>query len=339
MVANRRRNFANERIRLPNWSGRIFCVAVKSGAYRFTPVAFTRIAFAVLLAGLLCPASATWAESTTETPPARAGLLDDENIVTHIETVGNALIHAGHTVKLKTLRSQLTKVHTCALTLPDLHQGPISPSEIYEKRAESVLVVGMLAKTKKSQKYELAGCSGFALTADGIFVTNYHVVDNPDADTMVVMTHSGRITPATEVLAADKLADVAILRAPGAEFVPLPLAQEVPPPGSPIWVISNPDHNFFCFTNGMVSRHFMALTDAGKTPQMAITADFGVGSSGGPILDSKGQVTGIVCSTTSVYWEDSKGKPTDLQMVFKHCVPVESIRGLITAPKTAEAGH
>jgi serine protease Do len=209
----------------------------------------------------------------------------------------------------------------------------LTPTELYRQRSGGVLVIGMLAKVKKSTRYELAGCSGFALTTDGVFVTNYHVVDNPDAETMVVMSRDGHITPATEVLAADKLSDVAILRAPGAVFTPIPLALTVPAPGSPIWVISHPDHNFFCLTAGSVSRHFIAPTDSGKTPQMAITADFGIGSSGGPILDGNGQVTGIVCSTTSVYWEDAKGKVNDLQMVFKHCVPIGSIRNLIDPAK------
>jgi len=147
------------------------------------------------------------------------------------------------------------------------------------------------------------------------------------------MTREGQITPITEVLAADKLADVAIVRAAGATFSPIPLASEAPALGASIWVLSHPDHNFYCLTSGIVSRYFVAATDAGKTPQMAVTADFGAGSSGGPILDAAGNVTGIVCSTTSVYWQDEKAKINDLQMVFKHCVPVASIRKLIEPKK------
>jgi S1-C subfamily serine protease len=191
----------------------------------------------------------------------------------------------------------------------------------------------VLAKVKKRTKYEMAGCTGFALTADGVLVTNYHVIDIPEGETLVVMTSDGHITPVTEVLAADKLADVAILRAPGATFTPVPMAIEPPVPGAPIWVISHPDHNFFTLTGGLVSRYFVATTEFGKTPQMAVTADFGVGSSGGPILDARGDVTGMVCSTTSIYWQDPKAKLNDLQMVLKHRVPVSAIRKLIDAPK------
>jgi S1-C subfamily serine protease len=271
--------------------------------------------------------------TVTQAPPSATTPIDDDAIVDHIELLGTALVHAKGTVTIKTLRSQLEHAHTCSIKLPESSSETLSPTDLYQRRADGVLVVGMLAKVKKGKKvrYELAGCSGFALTADGIFVTNYHVVDNPEAETMVVMSRDGVVTPATEVLAADKLADVAILRAPGATFTPIPLAPDVPPPGSPIWVISHPAHNFYSLTTGAVSRHLIVASKAGKTPQMAITADFGIGSSGGPILDSHGEVTGIVCSTTSVYWQDERTR--DLQMVFKHCVPVNSIRSLIQAAK------
>jgi S1-C subfamily serine protease len=257
-------------------------------------------------------------------------IVDDDAIVKRVEAEGAAMLKDGKAVHMKALRTQLPKLHHCALALPPVADGPLSPEEIYARRSQGVLVVGVLGREKKKHaKLELAACSGFALSADGIFVTNYHVIDNPDAETIVVMTRDGQITPASEILAADKLTDIAIVRAPGATFTPLPLAPDVPSVGSTVWVISHPDHNFYSFTSGVVSRHFIADTEFGRTPQMAITADFGSGSSGGPILDSHGRVSGMVCSTTSVYWEDEKSKDSDLQMVFKHCIPVGSIRRLI----------
>lgn len=260
-------------------------------------------------------------------------ITDDEVLVSKIETEANALIRNLKTVKLKALRDALAKAKTVPLTLVTTGTADLPPADLFTQQARGVLVVGVFSKPKKKARYEMAGCTGFALTADGVFATNYHVVDNPEGEVMVVATRDGAVTPVTEVLAADKLADVAILRAPGAIFTPLALAAEPPPTGAAVWAISHPDHNFYSFTSGMVSRHFLATTEFGRTPQMAITADFGAGSSGGPILDRHGAVVGMVCSTTSVYWEDAKAKINDLQMVFKHCVPVQSIRRLITAPE------
>lgn len=257
-------------------------------------------------------------------------IVDDDGIVDRLQTVGGGLVREGKTIKVRTLRQQLAKRAKCALQLPTTETPPpVKPEELYSRRSSGVLVVGMLGRQKKSSQFEVAGSSGFALTADGVFVTNYHVIDDPQAEALVVMTRDGVITPVTEVLAADKLADVAILRAPGASFQPLPLAAAESQPGSPVWVLAHPDHNFFTLTQGTVSRFFMANTEIGRTPQMAITADFGVGASGGAVLNSRGEVTGMVCSTTSVYYTDVKQRVNDLQMVFKHIVPVSSIRALL----------
>ncbi len=63
------------------------------------------------------------------------------------------------------------------------------------------------------------------------------------------------------------------------------------------------------------------------TQTLEITADYGVGSSGGPVLDLSGNVVGMVSNTLAVY-ADSKDKRS-LQMNFHHCVPAESILTLV----------
>lgn len=266
--------------------------------------------------------------------PATVGVVDDDAIIAHVEAEGSALIRAGKTTKMKALRTALGTAQTCALRLPAPEAAALSGPEVFARRASGVVIVGVLQKVKKKKdKYELAACSGFVLAEDGVVVTNYHVIDSPEADAIVAMSSDGTVVPVSAVLAADKLADVAIVRAVGLVATPIPLAVEKPAVGSAIWAITHPDHNFYSFTAGVVSRHFIATTEFGRTPQMAVTADYGVGSSGGPLLDSHGSVTGIVCSTTSVFWEDAKGKAKELQMVFKHCVPVESIRRVVTPPE------
>jgi S1-C subfamily serine protease len=67
---------------------------------------------------------------------------------------------------------------------------------------------------------------------------------------------------------------------------------------------------------------------------MSVTADFGVGSSGGPVLDETGRVVGMVAMTAAVIAadteEEQKNPPAlGLQMVFKDCVPLMALQGLI----------
>ena len=62
---------------------------------------------------------------------------------------------------------------------------------------------------------------------------------------------------------------------------------------------------------------------------MAITADYAKGSSGAPVLNSKGEVVGMVSATNSIYYNKERGQNQNLQMVIKSCIPVDAIRRLI----------
>jgi S1-C subfamily serine protease len=168
------------------------------------------------------------------------------------------------------------------------------------------------------------------LTEDGAFATGYHVVVQTNYVVLVVMTGDGRVAPVKEVLAANRRADVAILRAAGAGFSTVPLGSSALV-GARVSVISHPEEHYFSLTEGLVSRY--SVLDDGRRRRglvaMEITADFARGSSGAPVFDECGAVVGVVSSTESVYSDVERGRRTDLQMVIKHCVPVRYLRDLI----------
>jgi hypothetical protein len=84
---------------------------------------------------------------------------------------------------------------------------------------------------------------------------------------------------------------------------------------------------------------------------LTVTADCGVGSSGAPVLNLAGEVVGMVSSTSTLLATDEAGKSLplvflrtllgmnpegkdvrsgeDVQMVFRDCVSIETIRGLM----------
>ena len=146
----------------------------------------------------------------------------------------------------------------------------------------------------------------------------YHVVNVPASQTLVAMTGDGRVVAVKEVLAANPNTDVAILRLDGSGFTPLPLDTDAPV-GTAIRVLSHPDNHFFTFSEGIVSRYVSVPLekDAGEVTMMAVTADFGAGSSGAPAFNERGGVVGMVNNTQSLYYDAKRGK--DLQMVFKQC--------------------
>ena len=141
------------------------------------------------------------------------------------------------------------------------------------------------------------------------------------------MDFSGKTYFASEVLAASKADDIALLKLEGATLTPLSLSQSTAPVGSSVHVISHPNGRYFTMTSGDISRYYLSRNT--RSPRVAITADYAKGSSGAPVIDSKGSVVGVVSSTNSIYYNKVKSQDQNLQMVIKSCIPVGAIKSLI----------
>ncbi len=298
-------------------------------------MAMTRLLLAVA-AVLFATSTSGWAQKKPATKPAPAppaqrlnlpGEVSDEQILDLLDAGAQELIKSGRTVKMNELLGQLNR-RACSLALPKPAAARVSSSELVSKARAGILVIGDLYKCKKCPRWHVGASSGFMLTESGVCVTCYHVVNVPESPTLIAMTGDGRVVPVKEVLAANPNTDVAILRLEGAGFTPVPLDTEAPV-GSPVRVVSHPDEHFFTFSEGIVSRYVSVPLEknSGEVTMMAITADFGAGSSGAPVFNERGGVIGIVNNTQSLYYDPKRSK--DLQMVFKHCLPSHYIRQLI----------
>lgn len=251
----------------------------------------------------------------------------------------SAINETNDIVSTKTLQKQLDK-KKCDISLKPAVKKTMSPSQLYEQRRDAVAFVGSLHKCGKCNKWHSSGATGYFIREDGILVTNYHVIENDKDEHMFgVMTYDGDVFTIQEVLAADKAGDVAVVKVNGKGFSVLGLAEEAKV-GEPVWVLGHPSGHHYMLTDGMVSGYFNKKKDGANVSQMTITADFGLGSSGAPLLDANGNVIGMVSSTTPALINmkgvskatKTKKKENHLisyaQMVHKNCVPVETIRAL-----------
>lgn len=138
--------------------------------------------------------------------------------------------------------------------------------------------------------------SGFVIDKKGHILTNYHVVEA--ANTVQVTLFDGSAHPAA-VVGADAANDVAVVRidAPGDLLFPLPLgdsSQVVV--GQKVLALGNPFGLERTLTTGIVSALDRSLgSKNGRTIKGVIQTDAAVnpGNSGGPLLNSRGEVVGV----------------------------------------------
>ncbi len=133
--------------------------------------------------------------------------------------------------------------------------------------------------------------SGFFIDRDGTLVTNDHVLDG--AYKAEIKTADGNVYPIDAVIARNPLVDLLKVRVqiPPERAVPAVLATEDPAIADRVVVIGSPMGLEQTISEGIVS----AVRDhppIGKVYQL--TAPISPGSSGGPALNLKGQVIGVV---------------------------------------------
>jgi len=131
--------------------------------------------------------------------------------------------------------------------------------------------------------------SGFIINPDGYIVTNYHVIER--GNLVKVLTYDKKIIPA-ELIGTDKLRDLALLKIEG-EYDYLKLGDsDKLQVGRKVIAIGNPHGLSFTVTEGIIS----ALDREGPNGiEEYIQTDVSLnpGNSGGPLVDTKGEVIGI----------------------------------------------
>lgn len=274
-------------------------------------------------------------------------------VIDKLTTAGARLHKAGKTVGDVELRKQMTR-QSVELDLPAPSDEPVSDRELYRRACESVFIVCSLYKVENSSDWQTSLATAFAVTKNGVLTSSAHVFDNEDvADAVVVMDMHRRVYPVRELLAVNKEADTCLFKIDATNLEPLPFADEAPP-GTRVRVLGHPGDSFYFLSGGLLANY---EKDHEGTVWMNTTADFGQGSSGGPVLDECGNVVGQVSRTYTLYagGPATRGRPrrvpvkvagekrerdpteiiepvadvADPQMVFKSCVPVKTLHSLV----------
>lgn len=227
--------------------------------------------------------------------------LDDLEVVRNIAMKGKRLIVEGKSVPGRSLMRDMenNRQHS-VYALPNGNATELSASELYKKCTPSVVIITPVSESSDPNNPGEGWGSGFFITGSGLAVTNWHVIEAmKEADTITATTFDGRVFPLTKVVAARKTEDIAIVQVDtlGEKIVPLPLVSGSHV-GESVTIISHPRTNFFNLTQGYVSRFFKSRANQARL--ISVTADIAGGSSGGPILNRRGEVIGVVSMTESL---------------------------------------
>ncbi|WP_181305822.1 serine protease [Rufibacter sp. XAAS-G3-1] len=134
--------------------------------------------------------------------------------------------------------------------------------------------------------------TGFVLTSDGYFVTSYHVIEG--ADSLMIENKSGTKYKVEEIY-SDQVRDLALLRVTDTAFtgfgkLPYSFKQKESELGERVFTLGFPREDVV-FGEGTLSSKSGVY---GDTASYQISIPLNPGNSGGPLLDDRGNMIGII---------------------------------------------
>lgn len=296
-------------------------------------------------------------------------VIDDEALGgVFVEKLGR-LAEAEETLDGVTIGKRATAVQGGSVTLPAsaARHAIVAKGPVYDAVLPAVVALGFTYKCEHCTNWhiELAG-TGWIASPDGLVVTAHHCVQWPKesaAAWLGVMTSDGEVFAVTDVAAVDVDGDAAVLRIDtrGRELPCLALGQP-PACGEAVTMIGHPAcetlggvrPKFFCLSDGVVSRYSRSPRIDDSTGPLGeprvwlnVTADTGVGSSGGPVFDSSGHVVGMASrmgpsfglpASTNGNVPAAQTEPGRLvTMWFRECASLDTLRPMLGAAEPANA--
>ena len=182
-----------------------------------------------------------------------------------------------------------------------------------EKARDSIVVIKQAGRDGATEGIG----TGFVVSRDGLIATCLHVIG--EARPLRVSFADGETASVTEIHAWDRKLDLAVIRISKKELSALRLGDsDSLKQGAPIVAIGNPQGLNHSIVQGVVS----AIRDFEFGPMIQLAIPIEPGNSGGPLLDMRGRVQGIL-NIKSLLTEN-----------LGFAIPINAIKSLLEKPNT-----
>ncbi len=220
------------------------------------------------------------------------------------------------------------------ITLPPVLSEEMSTEDIAEHARKSNLRVGYCYKCMKCDHWHINLAGGYAI-APNVIATCDHVLATKTKMSdgfLVAYDHEGNIACGVAVLARNSVMDVTIIKIAGADFTPIPLNSEVKQ-GSTSYCFSYPLRQEGYFSTGIINRFYWDDSYRGEDKdsidalchlRLNYSNDWAPGSSGSPLFDAAGNVTGHVSTISGM----SSGKNQPAILVLHEGIPARCVQQL-----------
>ena len=176
----------------------------------------------------------------------------------------------------------------CQFEMVNEYEANFLPSQIYEMIVSST--VRIEGCDKNGNMHNLG--SGFFISDKGEIVTNYHVIAG--AYQLKVKLYGGEQYWAVQVKGYDIKNDIAVIKIDLEGNSYLKLSTDSVKTGDPVYALGSPLGVDDIFTDGVVSNPSKLINGV---YYIAFSAPISTGNSGGPLVNSRGEVVGINSQT------------------------------------------
>ncbi len=169
--------------------------------------------------------------------------------------------------------------------------SPHSVQDIAKTVRNSIVTIRHAGRSGKAEGLG----TGFVIAADGLIATNLHVIG--EARPVSVELADGQSFDVIEIHASDSPSDLAVIRIPARGLIPLDLGDPATlADGQEVMAIGNP----LGLERSVVAGHVSGRRRIDGHEMIQVAMPIEQGNSGGPLLDLRGQVHGVITLKSAI---------------------------------------